>query len=233
MPPAAWIARWPAAPPPSRRIRSTPSRASSLAARSSSSSRAASRGGRSAAAGTAARRRARRGTARKLDQCSAWAGAGGRRSLGRPARQGVHQRGHARPPRSSAVWHVHLAHLDRAQPRVQAHVPPHVRVVLGPAAEPDRRRASRSTRPSRQRRRHAAAGVGADHRRARAGQAGVAAEPERASRRPSAAEQRQLQRAGPLSARTAASGSGMPTCTCSAHSGVRWIRPRMSPFTRR
>ena len=37
----------------------------------------------------------------------------------------------------------------------------------------------------------------------------------------------------PISASTAASGDGIATCTCSAHSGVRLISPRISPSTRR
>ena len=37
----------------------------------------------------------------------------------------------------------------------------------------------------------------------------------------------------PIRACTAASGEGIATCTCSAHSGVRLISPRISPSTRR
>ncbi len=37
----------------------------------------------------------------------------------------------------------------------------------------------------------------------------------------------------PVLAATAASGLGTPTCTCRAHSGVRLMRPRISPSTRR
>ena len=108
--------------------------------------------------------------------------------------------------------HVQLAHLDRAEPGLQTHVPTRsssVRVV-GPAAGDHRADRLQILVEGTQRRRHAAAGYLARRPSAR-WRARVCAEPERRARS-QAFEQRQ-RLTQPRERRTRGVGSGIPTCT--------------------
>ena len=223
---------------PSRRMRSTPSSAASPPSsrarrhrRVDECVRPASRSGRSAAAvedrgvePVARGAEARVGDAPR----AAWVRGA---VLGVLDRQRVHQRGE----RGGVVeprLYVHLAQLDRAELRVRAYVPPEARVVVEPAGVDHGRPSSRRTRRSRAARgarrgpgrRGSAAARALARPESRPNQNGEFADSAGSSGRSSRR---------PLRARIAVSGSGMPTCTCSAHSGVRRSRPRIASPARR
>ena len=121
-------------------------------------------------------RRARRGTttsrARRAGRST------GERALGLVAGEAVHERGEREHVAQLGLG-VHLAHLDGAEPRVRAHVPPELRAVLHPGGAQRRLERVLVVGEVAERARDAAAGVGAHERGAGAGQAGVDAEPER------------------------------------------------------
>ena len=130
--------------------------------------------------------------------------------------------------------HVHLAHLDGSEPRMRAHVPPDERVVVEVPRRPRRPAPSQHTRPSRETKRgHSAARIRAHDREARARQAGVRAEPVRAVAPPVPAAAGGVSRSPFSIADRPPPGPAAPTCTCSAHSGVRRIRLRIVSSSRR
>ena len=136
MPPSAWAARMRSAPLPSRRIRSTSSSAAS-APTSRAYGRASSSAARDARARAAARRRARssrrarrgrRGrTTRRAPRAAS--GASPSRLGARGQHEPVDERGEA-ADRAEPRLGVHRPHLERAELRVRADVPPQERVVL-------------------------------------------------------------------------------------------------------
>ena len=202
------------------------------AARRSSTERATARAGSTSPSSSRISASSPSRPARNADQASASGrGAGGGVALGRLARQRVHEPGHGGDVGGRGLG-VQLADLERAEPRVRSHVPPHVRVVV------DSARRGRSPRPPPRSRRSRAAPRGRRGRGRRArspparwpcpSRARTRTGSWRPARRAAAAA-----RAAPLYARIAVSGSGMPTWTCSAHSGVRWIRSRIAACTRR
>ena len=104
-----------------------------------------------------------------------------RRGLQRLRRQRLHQRGQRRGVLERGL-HVHLAHLDRPEPRVRARVPPDERVVVELPRRPRGLHRLSIFVPAGEEAGHSAARIRAHDREPRAREAGVRAEPVRAVR---------------------------------------------------
>ena len=150
-----------------------------------------------------------------------------RRLVERPRGERVHQRGQ----RAGVVERrlcVHLPHLDGSEPLMGANVPP------------DERCRPRSRPPPPPRPPPAAYSSQSRNARGTPRRGYALTIEKRALARPESNPNQygdaaaspwsrgRLSRSA-FSTRTADSGSGMPTCTCSAHSGVRRMRPRDQP----